>query len=390
MATHRWGIFLGFLLALVLACVPAQAQSTGGSFGGGNFGSGGGGSGSSSGGGGGGSWGGGSTGGGGSWGGGSRRGGYTGAGTSRDYRPSGGTRAVRRGGGGRLGTVGIVGVVCVGVVFGLVVVVMIVRGARMKLPTGQHPGGGGGPSPSGPAVGSYTGPNAMYVHRLSIGIDWRSRAQVQDTLKRLAETGDTSSPQGLANLLRESVLALRRSEMGWLYVARENLGSFAPQQAEQRFQQLATQMRASFRHEVVRAASGGVHSEDAPEMRAHPNEGQGTVVVHLIVVARRPLHMSPQPDAGQIRAALDARAALTADQLVALEVVWSPAAENDRMSTAELEQNYPDMKLIDPTSIAGRIFCSYCQGPFAMELLKCPHCGAPAENSQGNTAPPGT
>ncbi|MDQ3037061.1 MAG: DUF1517 domain-containing protein, partial [Myxococcota bacterium] len=313
---------------------------------------------------------------------------YGGAGASDQYRPSGGPAAAP-GPRERLGTVGILGVVALTALLGLVVVVMIVRGARMKLPTGQHPQGGGAmAAPSDPPMGTYAGPNAMYLHRLSLGIDWRSRAQVQDTLKRLAETGDTSTPQGLAHLLRETVLALRRAEMGWLYVSGKNLGSFAPQQAQQRFQQVAMDMRASFRHEVVRAGDGSVQTQDAPEMRAHANEGQGTVVVHLIVAARRSLPMSAQADAGQIRAALDARSGLTPEQLVALEVVWSPAAENDRMSTAELEQNYPDMKLIDPASIAGRIFCSYCQGPFAMELLSCPHCGAPAEKSAGNTAPP--
>lgn len=384
---HRWMILVGSLLALV--ALPVGAQSTGGSFGGSNFGSSGssGSSGSTgSGGSTGGSWGG-STGyGGGSYGGSNRR--YDRAGADEGDRPSGGNRAARTEGGGRLGPGGIIGVVGFSIVFGLIVVVMIVRSARMKLPTGEHPQGGA--SSGSAARNRYGGPNAMYVHRLSLGIDWRSRAEVQATMKRLALAGDTASPQGLANLLRESVLALRRAEMGWLYVAGEDLGSFAPQQAEATFRQVATRMRASFQHEVVRAGDGIAHTADAPEMRAHSNEGEGTVVVHLIVVARRPLGLASQPDANQIRTALDARAALTAEQLVALEVVWSPAEDNDRMSTAELEQNYPEMTLIDPTSIAGRIFCSYCRGPFAMELLSCPHCGAPAEKSQGNTRPPGT
>lgn len=54
----------------------------------------------------------------------------------------------------------------------------------------------------------------------------------------------------------------------------------------------------------------------------------------------------------------------------------SPAAEEDRMSTAEPEQHYPELVRIDPKSIAGRLFCSCCSGAFAMELLNCPHCGA--------------
>lgn len=65
--------------------------------------------------------------------------------------------------------------------------------------------------------------------------------------------------------------------------------------------------------------------------------------------------------------------------LAAVEIIWSPAAEEDRMSTAELEQRYPELRKIDETAIAGRVFCAYCRGPFAMELLECPHCGAPIE-----------
>ena len=83
-------------------------------------------------------------------------------------------------------------------------------------------------------------------------------------------------------------------------------------------------------------------------------------------------------NANEIRQAVQDRAALNGQTLVALEVIWSPAAENDRMSTAELEQNYPELRMIDPNSIAGRVFCQYCSAPFAMELGKCPHCGGPA------------
>lgn len=89
-------------------------------------------------------------------------------------------------------------------------------------------------------------------------------------------------------------------------------------------------------------------------------------------------------DAGEISDALADRAAVESQELVAIEVVWSPAAEEDRMSTAELEQHYPELALVDPESIAGRIFCPYCGGVFAMELLSCPHCGA-AVDEDGRT-----
>jgi hypothetical protein len=128
---------------------------------------------------------------------------------------------------------------------------------------------------------------------------------------------------------------------------------------------------------VVRNVDGTVTEAAPGELAARPEEGPGLVVVTVVTVARRKLgEVADLRDATSIRDALDDRCSVAADQLVAFEVVWSPAAEQDRMSSAELEQHYPDLSLIDPTTIAGRIFCSYCQGPFPMELLKCPHCGA--------------
>jgi hypothetical protein len=132
-----------------------------------------------------------------------------------------------------------------------------------------------------------------------------------------------------------------------------------------------------------------MQAQDAPAMRARSEEGEGTVVVTIVLATRRPMQGMHLSDATQIRAALSDRGTVQGPQLVALEVIWSPAAENDRMSTAELEAVYPDLKLIDPNSIAGRIFCAYCNGPFAAELINCPHCGAPAENSRNRKSPKG-
>ncbi|MDQ3032391.1 MAG: DUF1517 domain-containing protein [Myxococcota bacterium] len=346
----------------------ADAQGTGGSFGGGDWGGGGGG-----GGGGGSDWG----GGGGSYGGGSDYGGgsYGGGGYGGSY-----------GGGG--GSLGCGGACCMLMFIGLFIGIAAMNNRRRR-------GGGatfmGAPPMGIPGMGGgmgYAAPNAMYVSQIQLGIDWRARAQLQQHLMRLAQTGDTRSPAGLAQLLSETVLSLRRAEMSWLYAASKDAGGAPPQQAQATFQQMASDARSRFQHELVRGHQGQTQEGQSPEMRAHANEGQGTVVVTILLATRRPMQGFAIPDANQIRNALSDRGALLPNHMVALEVVWSPAAENDRMSTAELEQNYPELKLIDPNSIAGRVFCAYCTGPFPMELLTCPHCGAPAEASQGRREPP--
>lgn len=378
---RRFLLALSFAIVLAIsgdvAGVPrAEAQETGGSFGGGDFGgggeSGGGGGGSDWGGGGGGGtdWGGG--GGGTDWGGGS----YGGGGTT--YPGSGGV------GGGGMGC----GSLCCLLVFVGIFVVIAVVNNRRRGGTSFMAAPAMGGAPMGAGGGGYVGPNAMYVSQLQLGLDWRARAQLQQHLTRLAQTGDTRSPSGLAQLLSETVLGIRRHEISWLYAAYKDMGGAQAQQAQMTFQQLGNEARSRFQHELVRANQGGMNEQQSPEMQAKANEGQGTVVVTINIASRRPLMGISMPDATQLRNALADRGSLLAQHMVALEVVWSPAAENDRMSTSELEQNYPELKLIDPNSIAGRVFCAYCTGPFPMELLTCPHCGAPAEASKDRRAPP--
>jgi uncharacterized membrane protein len=267
-----------------------------------------------------------------------------------------------------------------------IVALLLVAGALRK-----KAGRGGTGSPGGEAPAPYTGPNPMFVSQLTLGIDWRARRELQEQLARLAASGQVGTKEGRAHLLSETVLALRRAELSWLYVAyRDSNGPLGPQQAQQTFNQWAMDARSRFKKELVRADATGVRQQQAPELQARGHEGQGTVIVHLIVVARRPLAgVAQTTSADAIRRALSERGALEAEALVALEVVWSPAAENDRLSSAELEQFYPEVRLIDPNSIAGRVFCSYCNGPFAMELLTCPHCGAPAPRQPPSGAPAG-
>ena len=217
----------------------------------------------------------------------------------------------------------------------------------------------------------------MFLSSLVLGIDWNARRIVQGKLAELAAQKLGGTAEGRAKMLREVVLALERAELSWLYVAcdeSENLLSAAAQSA---FSAACHNARSRFRRELIRNEGSEVTTEAAGPVAFHPEEGAGTVVVSLILVTRRPLDgKAGMTDAAEISAALADRAAVTSQELVAIEVVWSPAAEDDRMSTSELQQHYPELVLIDPKSIAGRLFCSYCGGAFAMELLNCPHCGA--------------
>lgn len=223
---------------------------------------------------------------------------------------------------------------------------------------------------------------------LRLGIDWRARREVQSRLLELARTSNTRTPAGLAVLLRDAVGLLRGAKLAWLYASGVSRSISGAAPVEAAFRELSSDARARFQRELVRTADGTSTTDDAPvELVAHAHEGEGVVVVTIVLAAKsEPLGFEggdPAASAARLLDALESVADPT--QIVALEIIWSPAAEADRLSTAELEQHYPELRKIDETAIAGRVFCAYCRGPFAMELRTCPHCGAPIDTSSARS-----
>jgi len=223
-------------------------------------------------------------------------------------------------------------------------------------------------------------PKGVDVSAITVAIDWRERKALQKKLNDLAETGDTSTPGGLARMLHETVVELRRIEKSWLYAGAVNWTPGRARQAETMFRSIAGDMRSRYREEVVRAADGIVKNQDAPALRARPEEGPGVVVVTVLVAARGKIpDIAHAQNADHLRELMRALGGIGASRLMVLEVIWSPAVEEDRMSTAELELLYPELQRIDEHSIAGRVFCGYCAYPYAAEIMKCPQCGGPQE-----------
>jgi uncharacterized membrane protein len=218
---------------------------------------------------------------------------------------------------------------------------------------------------------------AVDVTVLRVALDWRERKFLQAELERIARSADTRTTPGLVRMLREVTIVLRRARDSWLYAGIVNARPMRAPEAEAWFQQHAQDARTRFREELIRNAEGAVATRAAGEHEARSEEGAGLVVITLIVAARgHLLDFHDMTDAEQVRRCLEGLGNLTSAALVAVEIVWSPAAEDDRLSSAELETLYPDVKKIRGSSMAGRVHCAYCGGPFPAELLTCPHCGA--------------
>ena len=213
------------------------------------------------------------------------------------------------------------------------------------------------------------------VSMLQLSLDARARRFVQGTLTELAKSGDARTPEGRARLLGATARALSSARLAWIHAAVRNFDPMPPERAQAEHQRLVSEARAGFQHELVRNEGGRTTTEVAPALTPREHEGDGVVLVTLVVASRRTLRNPSASDQAALAALLSTLAELKPAELVALDVVWTPAADEDRMSTDELEARYPGLTRLGAP--AGRVFCAHCGGPHAAELTICPHCGAP-------------
>ena len=305
--------------------------------------------------------------GGGDWGGGGGGGGGYSGGDSYSY--SGGDSYSYSSGGGSSGPMSGVEFV---VIFMFVIGYLVITAVSHDLERSQNlsPGLGGDTS-------SYA---AVDVSVLRIALDGRARKFVQTELARIAKVADTRTADGRLTMLREVDLLLRRTRDAWVYGGAINEPMRSPQAAKGVFDGHVTDARARFREEVIRNEQGTVTTSQASETIPRPEEGAGLILVSLIVAARGELFtVAHIADGEDLRKALEAASHRPARDLVAIEIVWQPSEDTDRLSSMELEAKYPHPELIPIRgALVGKTFCSYCGGPFPAELVSCPHCGAPA------------
>jgi uncharacterized membrane protein len=215
---------------------------------------------------------------------------------------------------------------------------------------------------------------------LRIVVDGRSRKFVQTELARIAKIADTATPAGRVTMLREVALTLRRLRDAWVYggAVNEDMRQIGDQQAV--FARWSNDARSRFREETIRNEAGVQTSTTASQYTPRTEEGAGLILVSLIIAARRELFTVRQIANGEdLRAALESIGTLDTNTLVAVEIVWQPSEDSDRMSSMELEAMYPPPQVVPIAgALVGKVFCNYCGGPFPAELVSCPHCGAPA------------
>ena len=222
--------------------------------------------------------------------------------------------------------------------------------------------------------------NDADVSVLRIALDGRARAFIQRELMRIAGTASTATDEGRVAMLREVTVLVRRLRDAWVYGGAENEPMRGMLDSKAAFDHHVDEAREKFLEETIRNEQGGTTGTAPSSYTPRSDEGAGLVLVSIIIAARQELFtVKHVGNADELRRALEAAGTLDTDVLVAVEIVWQPSEDADRLSSMELEAKYPPPSLVRlPGALVGKTFCDHCGGPYPAELVGCPHCGAPA------------
>jgi uncharacterized membrane protein len=162
--------------------------------------------------------------------------------------------------------------------------------------------------------------------------------EVKTELRRIAEAGETSTPQGLSNMLREAVLSALRHPERWVYANVEQARG-NESVSSQRVSSWATAARAAYKVETT-SNHGKVQHTDYTA-----SKGGMYCVLTLTAAARDFLLpvISPPVELEEVRAALNALAGVNGDALIAAEVVWTPDVTGEFLTEDQALRLYPTL-----------------------------------------------
>ncbi|MBE9209251.1 DUF1517 domain-containing protein [Nostoc sp. LEGE 06077] len=193
------------------------------------------------------------------------------------------------------------------------------------------------------------------VTRLQVGLLAQAR-DLQPELNKIAELADTNSPEGRAAVMQETSLALLRHPEYWVYAGggtqQAKLSS-----AESQFNRLALAERSKFSKETLSNVNNQLKAALAQEALPanseldNPtrliSEGPGEyIIVTLLAATLGKLETPAINSTESLRQVLRQIGSIPGEQLLAIEVLWTPQAEGDTLTADDLLAEYPDLMLV--------------------------------------------
>lgn len=192
---------------------------------------------------------------------------------------------------------------------------------------------------------SYGSPKVS-IAQVQVGLLANARS-LQAELNELGRRADTGSASGRAMVLQEATLALLRHPEYWVYGSTTSQKT-ALESAEAKFNQLALAERSKFTEETLSNVDSQLRTSGANEGQIVKQDSQPSeyIVVTIIAGVEGNLELPRVNGADDLNQALRQMGGISSDRLLAVEILWTPQAEGDTLTTDDLLAQYPDIKLV--------------------------------------------
>ncbi|MGK7941967.1 MAG: DUF1517 domain-containing protein [Crocosphaera sp.] len=163
---------------------------------------------------------------------------------------------------------------------------------------------------------------------------------VQSGLTELSLRVDTSTEEGLKELLQESILILLRNSEYWTHHIHRS-EKINIEQAESKFNRLSLEQRSKLSVETLSNIEGNIKQKT---VTSPDDESAMYIVVTLLVGTAhdKPLFQEIRtPD--DLKEALNTLGSMPSDYLLKFELIWSPQTEKDSLTYDEFITEYTNM-----------------------------------------------
>ncbi len=176
------------------------------------------------------------------------------------------------------------------------------------------------------------------VTKLQVALLAEAR-QIQRQLTELSLSADTSTDEGLTELLKESALALLRSPENWTHCLGNSQQFQGLDSAETAFNHWLMEERSKLSVETLTNLRGQVKKR---EIITNPDEDPAAYIVVTFLIGsenEQPLFGEIRDEAG-LKSALTRISLVTPESLLRFELIWSPQDESDSLTYDELLTEY--------------------------------------------------
>lgn len=224
-------------------------------------------------------------------------------------------------------------------------------------------------------------PTDVRVGVVHVAIAGEERARVQSALSRIARIARTADREGRAEMLHEVAMLLRRLASSSAYVGGLVERAATRRDARRSFQGHVAETRELTTGERIRNTQGIVTISERPPFPDDTDDGFGLVLVTIVIATRGDMFEHVPIDRSTLTGALAAACNVLPDELVAVEVLWTPASDGETLTAFALEARLGRKLTRLEGVIVGTSICAHCGSAYRAELVRCSRCGGQASRA---------